>query len=70
MSANILSRSFLSQLSRREFLKLSGTSALSLFWLPYLSPSSAAESPDAVPTMGRITDDEANVYDRPSYDGN
>ncbi|HTX79865.1 MAG TPA: L,D-transpeptidase [Longilinea sp.] len=73
MSANILSRSFLGQLSRREFLKLSGISALSLLWMPYLSPRSAAgndaDSQDAVPTMGRITDNGSNLYDRPSYDG-
>jgi hypothetical protein len=58
-------------LSRREFLKLSGASLITLFALS--SPVTAYASnkfwQDAAPTLGRIVTNNVKAYDQPSLDG-
>ena len=68
---SLLSNS-LSQISRREFLKLSGVALAALF-LPPVSPSKAQplrmQQLEAEPTTGRIATNNVIVYDQPSLDG-
>ncbi len=60
-------------MTRREFLKLSSTGALSLFLIPYfpqpesLNPQQFAES--EFPT-GRVLENRVTLYDSPSFSGN
>ena len=60
-----LFKSNLENLSRRDFLKLTGTALLGLSWLPFRREVSAKADPDTVevPTLGRILVDRALVYD-------
>jgi hypothetical protein len=61
------------RMTRREFLKLSSTGALSLFLIPYfpqpesLNPQQFAES--EFPT-GRVLENRVTLYDSPSFSGN
>jgi lipoprotein-anchoring transpeptidase ErfK/SrfK len=63
-----LFRSELHNLSRRDFLKLTGTAILGLSWLPFRNEIAQAANPDTVemPSLGRILVDRALVYDKPS----
>jgi hypothetical protein len=71
-----LGRSFLRQLSRRDFLKLSGASMLAGLWLPAIGhfSSKGVLKPDqelGIPSNGRITtSDNAFIYDAPSFSAN
>jgi hypothetical protein len=58
-------------LSRREFLKLSGASLLSLYTLAKTSPVSAFSglADESAPSMGRIVTNNVKSYDTPSLDG-
>jgi len=63
-----LFRSALVNLSRRDFLKLTGTALLGLSWLPFRKEIAQSADPDAIeiPTLGRILVDRALVYNAPS----
>jgi lipoprotein-anchoring transpeptidase ErfK/SrfK len=64
-------RQILTQLSRREFLKLSSASLLGLFSLPLTSkgllPEKLLEPQDNVLPLGRVTAAKIDAFDRPSY---
>jgi lipoprotein-anchoring transpeptidase ErfK/SrfK len=64
-----LSRFLATPASRRDYLKLSGVSALSIAFLPGLNalqhPGLTADR-EAVPSQGRVTDNNTGLFDRPS----
>ncbi|NPV75913.1 MAG: L,D-transpeptidase [Anaerolineae bacterium] len=61
------------QMTRREFLKLTGLGALSLFMMPGFSqldfspPSSQSGSPDM--PIGRVLENRVTLYDSPTFSG-
>jgi hypothetical protein len=57
-------------LSRREFLKLSGTSLLALFAMssPLTAYGMNSSRQDAAPSLGRIVTNAVSCYDQPSLD--
>jgi lipoprotein-anchoring transpeptidase ErfK/SrfK len=60
----------LKQLSRRDFLRITGTSLLSILLLPVSIEQSPKELPDQPPVLqGRILGNEVKLYDRPSFSG-
>ncbi len=61
-----LDKSILSTMSRREFLKCTGSALLSLF-LCAAAPS--IQGVTDAPSMGRVTDKSVVIYDRPNYSG-
>lgn len=58
-------------ISRREFLKLSGTSLIALFALssPVTAYARNRAAQDESPSMGRVVTNNVLVYDQPSLDG-
>jgi hypothetical protein len=58
-------------ISRREFLKLSGTSLVALFALssPVTAYARNLATQDEAPSMGRVVTNDVLVYDQPSLDG-
>ena len=66
-----LFRSDLHNLSRRDFLKLTGTAIMGLSWLPFRDEISHVANLDTVemPSLGRILVDRALVYDKASLSG-
>ena len=68
-----LFESLLTNFSRRDFLKLAGTSLFSLFMLPITGSFSKLKFGDEIiqdlPHLGRIINNNALVYDRPSFSG-
>ena len=68
---DILFKSDLDRLSRRDFMKLTGTALLGLSWLPFHMGTSPLGNPDPIeiPTLGRILVDRALVYGTPSLSG-
>lgn len=62
----------LTQLSRREFLKISGASVAALFALscPRLVKANSVYGQDSAVSMGRIVTNNIKAYDIPSLDGN
>lgn len=70
-----LLRGTLQQLSRREFLKLSGQALFSLFWIPSFPSLHFPKQPELVPvtsplSQGRILRNAVVLYDQPSLSGN
>ncbi|HMD88144.1 MAG TPA: hypothetical protein VKF38_03185, partial [Anaerolineaceae bacterium] len=63
----------LANFTRRDFLKLAGTSLFSLFLLPLTGNFSTLKFGDEfdqqLPHLGRIINNNALVYDRPSFSG-
>lgn len=61
----------LNGISRREFLKLSGTSLVSLLLLSKTSFAYAESEKfiEAAPSLGRITSNRVSMYDKPSLEG-
>lgn len=69
MEMNVKNSSLNSKIQRRDFLKLCGFSLISATGIPQLlSPSKSGPLlPDASnPTLGRVTDNSASLYDAPS----
>ncbi len=62
-----LSQHHLSQLTRREFLKLTAGGLLAGLFYSFLTPVSTALAGDASPRIGRILNDAVAVYEKPSY---
>lgn len=61
----------ISQMSRREFLKLGSTSLLSLLFIskPSFAFAQALTKQEAGLSMGRVTTNVVNLYDQPSLEG-
>lgn len=67
---NALSRECLSQISRREFLKLAGSTTLAALFLVFgRDPVYSQNGSGTNPSMGRVTEKSVVVYDRPSFEG-
>lgn len=68
---NIIDALNMENISRRSFLKLSGTSLLALFGMPLLAKTRPfpAESDQDAPTLGRVLNNNATMYDSPSLNG-
>jgi hypothetical protein len=78
---NTLYAADLAHLSRRDFLRWSGSGLLGLFALPFLNPVERLErfqqmeqqlpffGPHDQVTLGRAVDDTVPIYDRPSLSG-
>ena len=68
--AQLLS-SYLKSLSRREFLKLSATSLVGLFSLPFsqtaLRPSKLSDPQESVLPYGRVTASKIDGFTKPSF---
>ena len=61
----------ISQMSRREFLKLSSASLLSLLFIskPTFAFAESLSAQESTVSLGRVTTNVVNMYDQPSLDG-
>jgi lipoprotein-anchoring transpeptidase ErfK/SrfK len=63
----------LQQISRRGFLKLSGAAAVSILgpfsWIKKPLLVSNLQTPETLPSLGRVLDNNLTLYDRPSLKG-
>ncbi|NMD30726.1 MAG: hypothetical protein GYA80_03305, partial [Chloroflexi bacterium] len=70
---DFLDRIFLQQVSRRSFLKLSGSGLLALFCMPWMErgykPRQEISPEGSSYQLGRIVGNRIPVYDRPSVSG-
>ena len=69
---NTLFKNQLEQISRREFLQMTGTTLLASFWFPLFNkfPSTYQDSVTGEkPLLGRVLDNRVLVFDQPSLSG-
>ncbi|HQN04009.1 MAG TPA: L,D-transpeptidase [Anaerolineaceae bacterium] len=57
----------LSQISRREFLRLAGTGMLAGLFTAFIPSGNKALAGDTTPRIGRVLNDAVAVYEKPTY---